>query len=83
VLELGRLAQHVDQRLAVLDDKRCLGRREATARCYDLGQSPLSGCNDFSWAFALTEHDLPVGLGPASELQRGRRLRRDYATGDR
>src|SRR5262245_16292191 len=45
VLELGCFAQHVDQRLAVLDHKRCLGRGEATARSYDLSQPPPPGWN--------------------------------------
>jgi hypothetical protein len=44
VLELGRLAEHVDQRLTVLDHKRCLGVREATARSYDLSQPPPLDC---------------------------------------
>src|SRR5262247_3900224 len=38
VLELSRLAQHVDQRLAMLDQKRSFGRREATPQSYDLSQ---------------------------------------------
>src|SRR5262249_2671366 len=43
VLELGSLAEHVDQRLAVLDHERRLGRRLATARGEDVRQpSPPS-----------------------------------------
>ena len=40
VLELGRLAQHVDQRLAMLDHERRLGRGLPTPRREHLGEPP-------------------------------------------
>jgi len=39
VLELGRLAEHVDQRFPVLDHERSLGRRRASARGDQLGET--------------------------------------------
>lgn len=44
VLELGGLAEHVDQRLTMLDHKRSLGRRLTAPRGDDLGQSSLPAC---------------------------------------
>jgi hypothetical protein len=41
VLELRGLAEHVEQRLAVLDDERFLGRGQAAPRGDHLGQAPL------------------------------------------
>ena len=63
VLELGGLAEQVDQRLAVLDDERGLGRGQAAPRGDHLRQpSPLQ------WLFghcrvSLPGLSLPRGLG--------------------
>src|SRR6185295_61632 len=43
VLELGGLTQHVDQRLAMLDDELGLGLRPSTARRQDLREATPSG----------------------------------------
>jgi len=43
VLKLRRLAQHVDQCLAMLDDKRSLRRGKPAARSYELSEPSLPG----------------------------------------
>jgi hypothetical protein len=43
VLDLGGLAQHVDQRLAMLDDERRLRLRPSAARRQDLREAPAPG----------------------------------------
>ncbi len=43
VLELGRLAQHVDQRLAMLDHERGLGRSQAASAGDHLREPPARG----------------------------------------
>ena len=43
VLELGGLAQHVDERLAMLDDERRLGLRPSAARRQHLGEATPPG----------------------------------------
>jgi hypothetical protein len=43
VLELGGLAQHVDERLAMLDDERRLGLCPSAARGQNLGKATPSG----------------------------------------
>src|SRR6266571_2653706 len=64
VLELRRLAEHVEQRLAVLDDERGLGRSQAAPRGDDLGQA--ASCfffNDTATTeiYTLSLHDaLPI-----------------------
>jgi hypothetical protein len=45
VLQLSRLADHVDERLAMLDDQARLGGGRLDAAClYDLGQHGHSSC---------------------------------------
>jgi hypothetical protein len=43
VLELGGLTQHVDERLAMLDDERRLGLRPSAARRQHLGEATPPG----------------------------------------
>src|SRR5262249_54419724 len=66
VLELRGLAQHVDERLPVLDHQRRFGTRLPATGCDHLSERPLLGARRNVGGVLDRAHDLPSRSGPSN-----------------